>query len=299
MPELQQTLKFLFAFLLLAAPVRTLSARVDESSLREDVEMLCSESFAGRSFSSGNTVLASMMIARRFAEAGVPAPDGGRFQCFRDDRGICGRNVVGVLKGRSAKTVVIGAYYDGLGMLGGRLYPGADSNASGVAMLLAIAEELASGPALQETLVFVAFDGHYSACAGASAFASSMQLHPALMLNLDTVGSSLAPVKRAVPDYLIALGGERWSRGLEAAAARAGITLYYDYYGSRAFTDMFYRASGDHKPFMDEGVPCVMFTSGITNNTNRVGDQPSSLDYPLMRRRSSLLCAWLQKLDLK
>lgn len=288
-------LKNLVAILLLSLPVPPLFARADaEASLREDVEMLCSEAFGGRSFRNGGTVLPSMMLARRFAEAGLSAPLAGRFQCFRDEQGRCGRNVVGVLKGRSAEEIVIGAYYDGLGTLDGRLYPCADANASGVAMLLLLAQQLASGPRPPKTLVFVAFDAHHAGCAGASAFLALWPRKPVLMLNLDTVGSALAPVKRAVPDYLIALGGERWKASLEAAAASRGLTLYYDYYGSRAFTEMFYRASGDQKPFLEAGVPCVMFTSGITFHTNRVTDAPSTLDYPLLRRRTALLAAWLK-----
>ena len=275
--------------------MRPISARTDaEKALREDVEMLCSQAFGGRSFSDGGTVLPSIMIARRFAEAGLSALPEGRYQCFRDERGRCGRNVAGVLTGRSAETVVIGAYYDGLGTLDGRLYPGADANASGVAMLLMLAKRLASGPRPAKTSIFVAFDAHHAGCAGASAFLAGLSRKPVLMLNLDTVGSALAPVKRTVPEFMIALGGERWKSAMDAAAARQGITLYYDYYGSRAFTDLFYRASGDHKPFLEAGVPCVMFTSGITFNTNRIADAPSTLDYPLMRRRAEVIAGWLQ-----
>lgn len=300
MPKLQPLVKILIAFLLFTAPMQLLSARFDaEAALREDVEMLCSEAFAGRSFHAGGTVLPSLMIARRFAEAGLAPLPSGRYQCFRDEQGCCGRNVVGVLKGRSEETVVIGAYYDGLGRLEGRLYPGADANASGVAMLLMLAQRLAALPALPKTLVFVAFDAHHAGSRGASAFLASLPKKPLLMLNLDTVGSSLAPVKRTVPDYLIALGGERWKAALEAVAAPLGITLYYDYYGSKAFTDMFYRASGDQKPFLDAGVPAVMFTSGITFHTNRTNDTPATLNYPLMRRRADLIAAWLRKLNWK
>ena len=300
MPKLQPLVKILVAGLLFFAAGQPLPARSDaEGQLREDVEMLCSESFSGRSFHSGGTVLPSIMIARRFAEAGLAPLPTGRYQCFRDERGDCGRNVVGVLKGRSREMIVIGAYYDGLGRLEGRLYPGADANASGVAMMLQLAERLAAGPTLPKTLVFVAFDAHHAGCKGASAFLASLPQKPLLMLSLDTVGSSLAPVKRTVPDYLIALGGERWKSSLDAAAAPLGITMYYDYYGSRTFTDMFYRNSGDQKPFLDAGIPSVMFTSGITFHTNRTADTPATLNYPLLRRRTQVVAAWLRKLSWK
>lgn len=293
---MQPFVKNLLVLLLLYVAAQPLSARTDpEAQMREDVEMLCSEAFEGRSFNSGGTVLPSIMLARRFAEAGLAALPSGRYQCFRDAQGRCGRNVVGCLKGKGQGTVVIAAYYDGLGRLEGRLYPCADANASGVAMLLCLARRISDGPRPEKTLIFVALDAHHSGSAGAAAFLENLPQKPVLMLNLDTVGSHLAPVKRTIPDYLIALGGERWKSSLEAAALPLGITLYYDYYGSRTFTDMFYRATGDQKPFLEAGIPCVMFTSGITFHTNRITDAPATLDYPLMRRRAELIAVWLRK----
>ena len=52
-----------------------------------------------------------------------------------------GRNVIGLIPGSStpAKYIIVMAHYDNLGILNGSFYPGADSNASGVAALLEIA----------------------------------------------------------------------------------------------------------------------------------------------------------------
>ena len=172
---MQPFVKNLLVLLLLYVAAQPLSARTDpEAQMREDVEMLCSEAFGGRSFNSGGTVLPSMMLARRFAEAGLSPLPSGRYQCFRDARGRCGRNVAGCLKGKGPGTVVIAAYYDGLGRLEGRLYPCADANASGVAMLLCLARRISDGPRPENTLIFVALDAHHSGNAGAAAFLESL-----------------------------------------------------------------------------------------------------------------------------
>ena len=70
--------------------------------MREDVEMLCSEAFEGRSFNSGGTVLPSIMLARRFAEAGLAALPSGRYQCFRDAQVTVLRRDTGSVNDRSA-----------------------------------------------------------------------------------------------------------------------------------------------------------------------------------------------------
>ncbi|MBR5924737.1 MAG: hypothetical protein IKZ60_04685, partial [Bacteroidales bacterium] len=70
--------------------------------------------------------------------------------------------------------------------------------------------------------------------------------------------------------------------------------LYYNYYGSRSFTDLFYRKVSDHKFFLDRGIPVLMFTSGITMNTNREGDKSETLDYPVFAKRVWLILSWLE-----
>ena len=41
----------------------------------------------------------------------------------------------------------------------------------------------------------------------------------------------------------------------------------------------------DQKPFLDHGIPSVMFTSGITLRNNKANDTADSLDYGILRRR--------------
>ncbi len=75
-----------------------------------------------------------------------------------------------------------------------------------------------------------------------------------------------------------------------------GLELGYDYYGSKDFTNLFYRRICDQRVFLEHGIPAVMFTSGITLNNNKVTDTPDTLDYALMRRRIQLIFYWLEKL---
>lgn len=64
-------------------------------------------------------------------------------------------NVVAILPGRTDRTVIIAAHADGW-------FGGADDNASGLAVMIALARHFAKQPMLERTLVFVATAGHHS-----------------------------------------------------------------------------------------------------------------------------------------
>ena len=85
---------------------------------------------------------------------------------------------------------------------------------------------------------------------------------------------------------------------LEAANRGPRLDLSYDYYGSEAFTDVFYRRISDQRWFLEAGIPAVMFTSGITEHTNKTSDTPATLDFELLSRRISLIADWIHGLLL-
>lgn len=261
------------------------------AELRAEVEFFCDSLCAGRGFGTAGAQGATLYLLRQLRNAGLRTT----VQSFSAG-GRVGHNVVAVTPGWFRRYIVVGAYFDGLGMLEGRLYPGADANASGVAALLALARELPEVCRGDVGLVFVGFDGHAADLSGSSAFLAQYRsvYPPVLMVNLDLLGSSLAPVSPSRPDYLIALGGGPYRWALESAARGPRIDLTYDYYGSEAFTDIFYRRVSDQRCFLEAGIPAVMFTSGITQHTNQVTDTPATLDYDLLRRRIDLIATWLR-----
>ena len=262
-----------------------------ETELRAEVGFLCDSLCAGRAFGSAGAQASTLYLLRQLRDAGLRTT----VQSFSAGERI-GHNVVAVTPGWYRRYIVVGAYFDAIGTLEGRIYPGADANASGVAALLALARELPACCRGEVGIVFVAFDGHNADLSGARAFLDRYrhQYPPALMVNLDLLGSSLAPVRAAQPDYLIALGGEPYRPALEAANRGPRLDLSYDYYGSEAFTDVFYRRISDQRWFLEAGIPAVMFTSGITQHTNQVTDTPATLDYELLRCRIDLISAWLR-----
>src|SRR5262249_35416916 len=113
-------------------------------------------------------------------------------------------NVIGILPGDDPRlrdeAVVVGAHYDHLGHGGegslapgaiGQIHPGADDNASGTTLVLALAPAFgASGPR-PRTLVFVAFAGEELGLLGSAHYVTHAPVPLArtvLMVNADMVG---------------------------------------------------------------------------------------------------------------
>jgi len=106
------------------------------------------------------------------------------------------RNVVGYLEGTTKKNeyIVIGAHYDHLGVQNGKLFPGADDNASGTAGVLEIAEALGElakqGIRPERSIITVFFDAEEWGLWGSQYFAENPPIpfeKIVSMFNLDMI----------------------------------------------------------------------------------------------------------------
>ena len=287
--------------------------------IRSSVEYLCQPSLGGRAFGSEGNRKVAAWLEKEFMDLQLEPMGGAWMHGFRS-AGVWGRNIVGLVPGsaKPSRYVVVMAHYDNLGTLGGQLYPGADSNASGVAALLELARMFTHMRSCRKTygcgLIFAALDGKEKDLAGAADLwrvikegrlkdpVSGEAVDPTqivLAVNLDQLGTSLAPLTKGNPNYLMMLSEAATGRrsSLEAANRDQGIGLElgYDYYGSKDFTNLFYRRISSQRVFLEQGIPAVMFTSGITLNNNKTTDTPDTLDYALLRKRIQLIFYWLDK----
>ena len=280
----------------------------DEAGLRARVEFLTDSLCTGRAPGTPGSIQAQASIARQFRAAGLLPVRDGWFRGFRTVSGTPAHNVLGFLPGSGSRYVIVAAHFDHIGTLSGNLYPGADSNASGVASLLTLArmfqhiKEL--GRTYSHTLIFVALDGKEQSLGGANhlwkEIAEGRLIDPVRgvpvrpedvdrMVNIDQVGGTEAPLHSGRPDYLMMLSepasGRRDALLIANMEPEVKLDVAFDYYGSKDFTRVFYRTISDQKPFLDNGIPAVMFTSGITLRNNKVTDRAESLDYGILRRR--------------
>jgi hypothetical protein len=133
---------------------------LDGAALFDDVARYTAPALAGRgSFQAGGRAAADL-VAQAFVTAGL--------EVVRQPIERGAENVFGVLRG-DRRVVLISAHYDHLGEKDGVIYPGADDNASGVAVLLGLARAAARRPH-QRTLVFAAFGAEEAGLRGSRAY---------------------------------------------------------------------------------------------------------------------------------
>ena len=211
-----RTIKVLFSLLILSSCGAPTVAPIDQ--LKTDVAYLAADELQGRETGTKGEQLAADYLAQRFATLGL-SPKGTQeyFQKFSykpssnpheqtkvdapgDESMPQGTNVVGYKDNGADKTVVIGAHFDHLGWGGeGSLYRdsipsihnGADDNASGVALLLYLAERVKDEPNAQSNYLFIGFSGEEKGLLGSNYFAKNPTIDLAsinLMINMDMVG---------------------------------------------------------------------------------------------------------------
>jgi len=105
-----------------------------------------------------------------------------------------GSNVIGIIKGTdprlSEEAIIIGAHLDGLGKCY-EIMPGANDNASAVAVMMGVADAIAhSKISLKRSVVFVAFGAEEQAILGSKAYLDNPPFPPekSVFINMDGVG---------------------------------------------------------------------------------------------------------------
>jgi hypothetical protein len=283
-----------------AADEAELSVDIGVHELRAHVYRLASPEFLGRQ--GPGAARASRHVAAMFQRLKLqPAFGNSYFQPIpslltADDNrpaSFLGRNVAAVLPGSDPRLmgewIVLSAHFDHLGVRNGVLYPGADDNASGVAMLLEVAERFAlQKEKPRRTIVFVAFDQEEAGLLGSRHFVT----HPPRDLKLlktfltaDMLGRSMANV---MDEYVFALGSEcspRLRQLLTEVRPEKGLTvgrLGADLIGTRS----------DYGPFRDRGIPFLFFSTGQHPDYHSPSDLPDRIDYARLRK----IALWISDL---
>jgi hypothetical protein len=292
-----------YAAVVSAAAEAELSPAIHVPELRAHVYRLASPEFLGRR--GPGAARASRHLADAFERLGLkPAFGESYYQPIPDlltegtsKASIIGRNVGAILPGSDPRLkdewIVLSAHYDHLGKQKGTLYPGADDNASGVAMLLEVAEYFAlCKHKPRRTIAFISFDQEESGLRGSTYFA----LNPPLpfrklkaFLTADMLGRSMANV---MDEYVFVLGSERSTQLrqlVEKVKPPSGLTV------GRLGTDLVGTRS-DYGPFRDRNVPFLFFSTGQHPDYHSPTDVPERLDYQKLQRISVYICNLTERL---
>ena len=260
----------------------------------------------GRATGTRDAARVARYIETHFRQYGLePFCEGSFYQPFPADSasGTVGRNVIGFVPSAvpSDKYVIITAHYDHLGVLDGNIYNGADDNASGVTVLLNLADmfgtmkKTKTGP--DKNIIFAALDAKELNMAGSKHFINHLSIGKDSIIcaiNIDQIGSVLEPVHEADTNFVIVLGEQtlrRQDRGFIDLCNRyyhLGLDIDHTFYGSENFTELFYQLS-DQIVFHRAGIPSLVFTSGFHRHTYKTTDDPDIISYPVMKKRTLLI----------
>ncbi|HHS14280.1 MAG TPA: M20/M25/M40 family metallo-hydrolase [bacterium] len=186
-----------------------------------------------------------------------------------------GENVVAVLPGNDPvlrnEFIVIGGHMDHNGVdPQGRIYAGADDNASGTAVVMELARTLALEGGTRRSLVFVAFGGEEQGLLGSSYYAD----HPtvsadriAAMLNFDMTGTG---------DGGAGFGGRNYFPGLIDAMRE---NLPDDMSKKLRISRGWGMGGSDHAHYIEQGIPSFgFFSTGGHPFYHRLEDLPRTIN---------------------
>ncbi|PQB03508.1 M28 family peptidase [Aureitalea marina] len=280
-------------------------------SMQEDVVYLASDSLMGREVGTAGELMAADYIASRFEQLGLqPKGSENYFQDFAfkpslnpheeveavdtlGDGMVSGRNVVGYRDNGAEYTVVIGAHYDHLGM-GGEgslhrgepaIHNGADDNASGVALMMNLANRLQEVNT-NSNYLFIGFSGEESGLLGSAFYVRNPTIDTKkvrYMINLDMVGR--------LKDSTVAVNGVGTSSTFKQtlfANNDMGLTIseFESGIGPSDFTS-FYLAD----------IPVLSFFTGQHEDYHKPEDDSDKINYAGMELLSDYIMNIITDLD--
>ena len=164
-------------------------------------------------------------------------------------------NIMGVKPGINEQYIIIGAHHDHIGYQNGELHPGANDNASGIAMLLELAKQLSEEPT-DCNLLFIAFGAEERGLLGSRYFWNHLPIRKEqikTMINLDMVGD--------MDDNLLFYQSGKNFRDAHSicslALRQAGNTIRVEQASAAN------RGLSDNYVFESNGIPTFYFHTGI------------------------------------
>ncbi len=228
---------------------------------------------------------------------------------------IATRNVIAELPGSDPilrhEAVVVSAHLDHVGMQGGRIFHGADDDASGSAGVLEIAEAFAMSPVPpHRTIVLALWNAEEQGLLGSRFFVD----HPTFPLEriravfqMDMIGRNqevtnpddmrfegMAKQSAAENENTLNLVGYTRSRDLEHLIETADRTIGLKLLCQLDDQPLQLIRRSDNWPFLVKGVPAMLFTTGLHPDYHTPADIAAKLNYPKMERvvRLIYLSAW-------
>lgn len=258
--------------------------------LQNDIDFLASDQLEGRETGTEGAIKAAEFLAKRFKEIGLePKGTNGYFQEFSfsprinphvapsdDSTKITARNVIGFIDNKAPNTIILGAHFDHLGygdensLYKGdsSIHNGADDNASGVAAMLLLAEEL-SGRNINNNYLFIGFSGEEKGLFGSNYYSKNPTIDLEkvnYMINMDMVG-------RLNEENALAINGTGTSPSWNEIVDDIGIDTL------KLITSESGIGPSDHTSFYLKDIPVLHFFTGQHEDYHKPSDDADKINY--------------------
>ncbi|HMR76333.1 MAG TPA: M20/M25/M40 family metallo-hydrolase [Polyangiaceae bacterium] len=273
----------------LALPTLRTESAPSRSNLQTWVNLLASSALRGRKAGTADSRRAAGLIAEQFQALGATPPSATGYCDSFQTQQVRDQNVVAHVPASDSRCpwVVVGAHYDALGTdENGVMYPGADDNASGGAVLMELARLVQVGAVKPKVgLVLVAFGAEEAGLVGSRAYVRrpSVPLSDvSMMINVDMAGRK--PAGYPIVGYEVyGRNMTRSSHRVRMAAANAKVRAVPAQLGDRSDSSSF----APH-------VPTVFFCTMVHADYHKPTDLPDRVDFAQTMRTLALVTAMVE-----
>lgn len=282
-------MKLFFSIVLFFVSIQLLSQEVI-AAMKVHVETLSSSKMEGRRAGTEGEFLAAKYIKGQFQSIGLTPLTPRYYQSFsipaaQDSldtlyNSLTAKNVIGFIDNDKEQTIVIGAHYDHLGSgfhsssretdTEGKIHFGADDNASGVALMLSLADYFEHNEVVESTnFIFIAFSAEEIGLIGSKYWCANSGFDMKsikAMINLDMVGRLDASTKEL---FVFGIGtSNRWADLLDE---------------NNTMFELVKDSSGvgpsDHASFYLENIPALHIFTGQHEDYHTSTDTHEKINY--------------------
>lgn len=277
------------------------SAFLAESNLSQIVTYLASDELDGRDEGTPGGQLARTYLIEQMQSCGIQPAVGSSFE--QPITTGTGTNVLGIVPGSDpaleARTVVVSAHYDHLGNCEGQICNGANDNAAGVAIALAVGCAMAEDPPPRSVLVAL-WDAEepptfLTAAMGSQFYADSPVIgldQTDAVIALDLVGADLWP---GYGGHFV-LGAElspQVAYAVDAAHEPEGLLAYRGglHLAEEQPLGLGRQPWSDYDAFRNKNLPILFLSNGQNKQYHTSADELDGLNLPKMELEARYLVA--------
>ena len=207
-------------------------------------------------------------------------------------------NVVGVIQGDDPKLrneyIAIGAHYDHEGIVEGKVFNGADDDASGTAAVMEVARTFAKEKNNKRSVLVVFHSAEEKGLLGSKYFTDNFVTinNISAQVNIDMVG-------REHIDTLYSVGSDKLSSQLKQIVESvnnetSNFVLNYKFDNPNDPEKIYYRS--DHYNYAKHGIPIVFFTDNMNEDYHKPTDDYEKIDFNKIKKTAQLVYGIVQTL---